>query len=122
MRHTYEDVIREMKSRGHYHDAEEYQNALRRDYHSEHDTVDRLNPADGAQHTHTGRMAEEAFENLEWRARREEERREEERRKHEHYEHQCRERQRQSEEEEYQQQQQQQQQEQPQPECEGMTP
>jgi hypothetical protein len=75
---TYRDIIREMKSRGHYSDAESFERGLERNHCSEYDHVYCGNEADGMAHTYTGDLAEEAARELRWRERREQERVEEE--------------------------------------------
>jgi hypothetical protein len=77
------DIIERMERRGDYSSASEFRNTLRENGHSESDWADRYNPADGAQYSHVGNCAEEAYRDLRYDERREEERQEEEQRQRE---------------------------------------
>ena len=75
----YRDLIREMKSSGHYRDAAALETSLRRGYQSEYDSVySRSDARDGLSiMSHSGDVAEQAYDNLKYAERREEQRREE---------------------------------------------
>ncbi len=92
------DIIERIERSGNYSSAQEFRKTLRENHHSEHECADRYNPADGAQHSHTGDIAEQAYHSLRRDAAREEERREEEQHREtmerQHYEQQREEEQR----------------------------
>ena len=92
----YSDVIRDMERHGEYYEANEYKESLREHYISESSWVDRHNPADGAEGTRAGDVAEESYERIQLDARLAEERELEQRQE---YERECDERRRQENEE-----------------------
>lgn len=73
----YLEIINRMERNGDYSAAMDYKESLRESGISEHQNVDRHNPADGAQHTYSGDRAEEAYRDILASERRAEERREE---------------------------------------------
>lgn len=87
----YEDVIARMERNGDYSSAQEYRDSLMGRGISEYDSVDKYNPADGAQYTYAGDRAEEAYRDLIRQERREEERWEQEEAERQYYEQQQRE-------------------------------
>lgn len=84
---TYRDVIERMERNGDYGEADSYRRALEHHGHSEWDSVDRFDVADGAAHTYAGDRAEEAFRDIQRDERhREELRAEEQEQERKHFE------------------------------------
>lgn len=86
---NYRDIIREMKSSGHYLEADELENSMRDNMISDYYHVYRRTDArDGLDMgSYAGDLAERAYEEIKRDERREEERREEEEEQHRQYLH-----------------------------------
>lgn len=95
------DIIERMERNGDYSASIDFRDSLREHGHSEYESADRYNPADGAQYSYAGDRAERAYEDLRWDERREEERHEEEQRLQQEQYHSAQRQAEQQEEQEY---------------------